>query len=119
MIERHAGDANAEIGHVGEVGQAHAAELVGLPEDDVLLSAMGRPPRADAALDRAPDAFSEIWVAADHLGEDRDRPGAAFSIGTISVSNRSPSGFGRRRPRTPFYIDGRRGSPAGGTPWRC
>ena len=40
------------------------------------------------------------------------RPGAAFNIGTISVSKTSASGSGRRRPRTPFFIDGRRGSRA-------
>ncbi len=40
------------------------------------------------------------------------RPGAAFSIGTISASKTSANGSGRRRPRTPFFIDGKRGSRA-------
>jgi len=32
--------------------------------------------------------------------------GAAFNIGTTSVSNTLANGSGRRRPRTPFFCDG-------------
>ena len=40
VIERLTGDGDGKIGHVGEVGQAHASGLVHLAEDDLLLGAM-------------------------------------------------------------------------------
>ena len=76
MIQRDAGDADAEIGHVGEVRQSHPAGLVDLPEDDLLLWAMDGAPGANPALHRAPDARSEIGMAPLHLLEDADRPKA-------------------------------------------
>jgi len=73
VIQRDAGDADAEIGHVGEVRQSHPAGLVDLPEDDLLLRAMNGAPGADAALHRAPDAGVEIGMTPPHLLKNADR----------------------------------------------
>src|SRR4051812_43360637 len=74
VIQPHAGDRDAEIGHVGEVRQPDPAGLMGLPEDDLLLLAMDGAPRSDATLNRAPDARAELRMTPDDLLEDRDRP---------------------------------------------
>src|SRR5690242_1569821 len=73
MVEPLSDDADGEIGHVGEVRQAELARCVLLTEDNVLLRAMHRPPRPDAAFQRAADALTELGVAATHLVEDADR----------------------------------------------
>ena len=44
MIERRTGDADAAIAHGGEVGQPEPARRMLLPEDDVLLGPVQRPP---------------------------------------------------------------------------
>ena len=46
--ERHTGDADAVIAHLGEIGQTQPTWGVLLPEDDVSLSPVERPPGADA-----------------------------------------------------------------------
>ena len=76
MLERLAGDGDAGPAHVGEVRQAEAAGLVALPEDDLLLLAMDRPPCPDAPLQRAPDAAAEGGMTPQHLLEDGDGPNA-------------------------------------------
>jgi hypothetical protein len=48
VIERHAGDADAVIAHLGEIGQPQPTRRGFLPEDDVLLGPVQRPPGADA-----------------------------------------------------------------------
>jgi hypothetical protein len=48
--------------------------LVDLAEDDLPLGPMQRAPLADAPLDRAPDAGTELGMTAQNLLEDRDRP---------------------------------------------
>jgi len=73
VVEHDAGDRDAEVGHIGEVGQAHAPRLMGLAKNDVLLLAMHGPPGADPALEGAADAGAEIGMAPDDLLEDRDR----------------------------------------------
>ena len=40
VIQRGPGDGDAEIAHVGEVGQPHPAGLMDLAEDDLLLLAV-------------------------------------------------------------------------------
>ena len=74
MIERRAGDADAAIAHVGEVGQPEPARRMFLPEDDVLLGPVQRPPGADAPLQGAADAGADLGMTLPDLVEDGDRP---------------------------------------------
>lgn len=53
MVQRNAGHGDAQAVHLGEVGQAQAAWLMDLTEDDVTLFAVNGPPAADAPLQRA------------------------------------------------------------------
>ena len=114
VLQRDARDSDAEIRHVGEVGQPGAARLVGLAEDDVLLGPVHGAPSPDAALQRAANAGPEFGMAADHLLEDGDRaqPGEACSMGTTTATKTSPSGSGRRRPRRALLAEGSRGALA-------
>src|SRR5260370_6518187 len=64
VIERHTGDADAATAHVGEIGQTQPTRRVLLPEDDVLLGAVERPPGADAPPPPAPDAGAPLRMAA-------------------------------------------------------
>ena len=73
VLQRDAGDRDAEVGHVGEVGQPGAARLVSLAEDDVLLGSVHGAPGADAALQGAADAVPEFGMTPDGLREDGDR----------------------------------------------
>src|SRR5437660_12814084 len=50
VIERYTGDADAVIGHVGEIVQPQPTRQVFLQEDDVPLATVDRPPGADTAL---------------------------------------------------------------------
>jgi len=50
VFERHTGDANAMMGHVGEIGQPQPTRRMLLPGDNVLLGPAERPPAADASL---------------------------------------------------------------------
>ena len=72
VLQGDAGDRDAEVGHVGKVGQAAPARLVGLSEDDVLLGPVHGAPGANAALQRAADAAPEFGMAAHHLLEHGD-----------------------------------------------
>jgi hypothetical protein len=81
MIERRAGGADAEIVHVGEVGQPHRAGRVGLAEDHLLVRPVDRAPGADAALEGAADAGGEVLgVAAPQLLEHGNRPEAGGGL---------------------------------------
>jgi hypothetical protein len=74
VIERRPRDGDAKRARVGEVGQSDPAGLVRLPEDDLPLFPMDRPPGPDPALQSATHAGSEIAVAPKDLLEDCDRP---------------------------------------------
>ncbi len=103
VIERHTGDADAVIAHVGEIGQPQPARRMLLPEDDVLLGAVQRPPGADAPLQRAANTGADLGMAAPDLVENGDRPqarGALEQRHHLAVPNRSqriaPSAAARR-----------------------
>ncbi len=70
VVERGAGDDDAELVHIGEVGQAHRARLMGLAKDDLLLRPVQRAPGADTPLERPPDTRGEIGMPPAHLLED-------------------------------------------------
>ena len=74
VIERHAGDADAAIAHVGEIGQPQPARRMLLAKDDVLLGSVQRPPGADAPLQRAPNTSADLRMAAAELIENGNRP---------------------------------------------
>src|SRR5713101_5468051 len=80
MIERRAGDADAAITHLGEIGQADPARRMLLPEDDVLLGPVQRPPAADAPLQCAADAGADLGMAAADLIKNGDRPQARSAL---------------------------------------
>ena len=44
VIERLAGDGDAQVGHVGEIRQPHPARLMDLAEDHLLVRAVQRAP---------------------------------------------------------------------------
>ena len=77
VIEPFSGDGDAQIGHVGEIRQAHPARLMDLP---VLVRAMQRPPGTDAPLQGAARTGGQIRMASlvDPLRgstvENRHRP---------------------------------------------
>src|SRR6516164_9551379 len=76
VIERHAGEADAVIAHVGEIGQAQPTRRGLLPEDNVLLDPVQRPPGTDAPLQRATNTAADLGMAAPDLVENRHRPQA-------------------------------------------
>ena len=91
VIERRAGDADAAIAHVGEIGKPEPARRMLLPEDDVLLGAVQRPPGADAPLQSAANAGADLGMAAPDLVENGDRPqarGALQQRHHLAVPNR-------------------------------
>ena len=62
-----AGDADAVIAHVGEIGKPHPARRVLLPEDDVLLGPVQCPPGTDAPLQGAANTDADLGMAAPDL----------------------------------------------------
>ena len=72
MRQRDAGNRDAERARVGEVGQAKAAGLVLLPEDDVLFWAGQRPPTPHAPFQCPPDAGADLGVPPPELFENRN-----------------------------------------------
>jgi hypothetical protein len=92
VIQRHTGDADAVFAHVGEIGQPQPARRMLLPEDDVLLGSVQRPPGADAPLERAADTGADLGMAAPDLVENGDRPQARNAFEQrhyLAVPNRS------------------------------
>src|SRR5262249_39920335 len=67
MIERLAGDGDAQISHVREVGQAHPPRRMLLAEDHLLVGPVECPPRADPPLQRPSYTSPELGMAAHHL----------------------------------------------------
>ena len=80
MIERHIGDTDAVIVHIGEIGQTEPPRRMLLPEDDVLLGAVERPPRADAPLQGTPNTGADLGMAPPDLVENGDRPQARGAL---------------------------------------
>jgi hypothetical protein len=78
--QRLARHRHADTGHVGEVGQAHPAGLVGLAEDDLPLRAVQRTPLADAPLERPPDPGAKLGMPAHQLLENGDGPQAGARL---------------------------------------
>src|SRR6201993_2905895 len=76
VIERHTGDADAVIAHVGEIGKPQPSWRMLLPEDDVLLGPIQRPPGADAPLQRAANTDADLGMATPDLVENGHRPKA-------------------------------------------
>lgn len=114
MVQRDAGDADTEIGHVGEFRQTHPAGLVDLPEDDLLLRAMNGAPGARmrrSIVRRTPGSRSGWRRRISSKMPIGRRPGAERSSGTISSSKIDARGSGLRRPRCLSLRDGRPGSP--------
>jgi hypothetical protein len=70
VIERRAGDADAVIAHVGEIGQPQPARRMLLPENHVLLGTVERPPGANTPLQRATDARVDLGMAPPDLVEN-------------------------------------------------
>lgn len=74
VIEWHAGNADAEIAHSGEIGQPQPAGRMLLPEDDITIGPIERPPATDAPLQRAPDVGADHGMAPADLLENGHWP---------------------------------------------
>ena len=74
MVQRLAGDVDAQAAGVGEVRQALEARRVVLAEDDIALRPMLRLPMPHPPFQRAADAVRQAGVAALHFLEQGDRP---------------------------------------------
>src|SRR6476660_9487694 len=80
VIQRHTGDIDAVIAHVGEIGKPQPSWRMLLPEDDVLLGPVERPPGADAPLQRAANTGADRRMAAPDLVEYGHRPQARGAL---------------------------------------
>src|SRR5438874_11849788 len=80
VIERYTGDADAVIGHVGEIGQPQPTRQVFLPEDDVPLGPVERPPGADTPLQGTADTDADLGMAASDLVKNGDWPQARGAL---------------------------------------
>src|SRR5215469_15302830 len=80
VIKRHTGDADAVIAHIGEIGQPQPTRRGLLPEDDVLLGSVQRPPGADAPFQRATDTGADFRIAAPDLVENGHWPQARDAL---------------------------------------
>src|SRR3984893_8860572 len=76
VIQRHTGDADAVIAHLGEIGKPQPARRMLLPEDDVLLGPVERPPGTDAPLQGAANTGVDLGMAAPDLVEKGHGPQA-------------------------------------------
>ena len=74
VIERDAGNGHLEFVGVREVRQPELARRMGLPEHDLALGSVQRPPLADVTLQGEPDRRIEIRMAAHEFFVERDRP---------------------------------------------
>ena len=103
VIQRHTGDADAVIAHVGEIGKPQPTRRMLLPEDDVLLGPVQRPPGTDAPLQRAADTGADLGMAAPDLVKNGDWPQPRSALEQryhLAVPNRrqriAPSAAARR-----------------------
>ena len=71
VVERLSGNGDAQPAHVGEVGQAHPARLVALPEDHLLVGAIPGLPIAYPPLQGAANVGIQFGMAAKKVVEDR------------------------------------------------
>src|SRR5215467_10021006 len=69
VVEPNTGDADAVIGHVGEVGQPQPTRRMLLPKNDVTLGPVERPPAADAPLQGTADTGADLGMATPDLVE--------------------------------------------------
>ena len=99
VIERDTGDADAEIGHVGEVRQSLLTGRMLLAKDHLPLRAMLRLPGRGSAAPACVAFRGKPACRLQSRSGDRLSPGAALSIGTISLSQTSANGSARRRSR--------------------
>ncbi len=76
VIERLAGNGDAEAGHIGEIRQPEMARPVGLAKDNLLLLAVNGAPGADAPLQRAAHPLVQFGMSPRHLLENGHRPDA-------------------------------------------
>src|SRR6516162_10059167 len=92
VIEWQTSDADAVFAHLGEIRQAQPARRWLLPEDDVALGPIERPPAADAALQRPADTGADLRLAAPDLVKDGHRPQPGNALQQrhhLAVPNRS------------------------------
>ena len=73
MDQGLASDGDAQISHVGEIRQTHAAGLLNLADYDLPLRAVQSPPMADPTFKRPPDSLAKVRVATQNLPENSDR----------------------------------------------
>src|SRR5580693_6432698 len=76
MPQHDTRDRDAEHARVGEVRQPQTAGLVLLAENHILLGPDQRSPRANAPLQRAPDAGGDLGMAPPDLFEHGNSPNA-------------------------------------------
>ena len=79
MIERHPGNADTAIAHVGKIGTQPTRRML-LPKDDVLLGTVERPPGADTTLQCTANAGADLGMAPPDLIKDGDRPQAGNTL---------------------------------------
>ena len=80
VIERHTSDADAVIAHVGEIGQPQPTRRMLLPEDDVPLGPVERPPGADAPFQGPTDTDADLGMAPPDLVENGHWPQARGAL---------------------------------------
>src|SRR5207248_7042097 len=80
VIERHTGDADAVIAHLGEIGQSQLTRRVLLSKDNVPLGPVERPPGADAPLQGTADTDADLGMATSDLVKKGDWPQARGAL---------------------------------------
>ena len=103
VIQRHTGDVDAVTAYVGEIGKPQPSWRMLVPEDDVLLGPVQRPPGTDPPLQGvANTGAGSGWRRriSSKMATGR-RPGALFNRGTISVSQTMASASDGRVPCRP------------------
>src|SRR5580700_3737856 len=98
------------IAHVGEIGKPQPARGMLLPEDDVLLGPVQRPPGTDAPLQRAANTGADLGMATPDLVEngDRSQPQNALEQRHHLAVPTAASGSCRRRRRGDLFCEGSR-----------